>query len=127
MRYQAAVEAIQTAAREDAALASQEPQYKKKLKEQMIEVDSLFTQLREAMNMFKLPTKSSDGPDGYLCKARAIHLDGQINQRIRATKALIRTQFDLVKANNINLCDPNALPQVEMSLRVLHEIFRIVN
>ena len=80
LRYQAAVEAIQTAACEDAALANQEPQYKKKLKEQMIEVDSLLTQLREAMNMFKLPTKLSDGPDGYVCKARAIHLDGQINQ-----------------------------------------------
>ena len=35
LRYQAAVEAIQTAAHEDAALAYQEPQYKKKLKEQM--------------------------------------------------------------------------------------------
>ena len=126
LRYQAAVEAIQTAAHEDAALANKEPQYKK-LKEQMIEVDSLLTQLREAMNMFKLPTKSSDGPDGYLCKARAMHLYGQINQRIRATKALIRTKFDLVKANNINLCDPNALPQVEMSLCVLHDIFKIVN
>ena len=45
MRYQAAVEAIQTAAHEDAALANQEPQYKKKLQEQMIEVDSLLTQL----------------------------------------------------------------------------------
>ena len=77
--------------------------------------------------MFKLPTKLSDGPDGYVCKARAIHLDGQINQQIRATKALIRTKFDLVSANVINLCDPDALPQVEMSLRVLTDIFSIVN
>ena len=39
LRYQAAVEAIQTAAREDAILANQE------LKDQMIEVDRLLTQL----------------------------------------------------------------------------------
>ena len=45
LRYQAAVEAIQTAAREDAVLANQEPQYMKKLKDQMIEVDRLLTQL----------------------------------------------------------------------------------
>ena len=106
LRYQAAGEAVQTAVLEDAALANQEPQYKKKLKEQMIEVDSLLTQLREAMNMFSLPTKSSDGPNAYLCKARAQHLEGQINQQIRKTKALITTKFDLVKANNINLCIP---------------------
>ena len=56
-----------------------------------------------------------------------MHLDGQINQQIRATKALIRTKFDLVKANDIYLCDPDVVPQVEMSLRVLHEIFRLVN
>ena len=119
LRFQAAVEPIQTAVCEDAALANQEPQYKKKLKEQMIEVDSLLTQLQEAMNMFKLPTKLSDGPDAYLCKARAQHLEGQINQQIRATKALISKKFDLVLANPINLCDPDALTQFEMSLRVL--------
>ena len=43
LRYQAAVEAIQTAAHEDVILANQEPQYMKKLKDQMIEVDRLLT------------------------------------------------------------------------------------
>ena len=65
------------------------------------------------MNMFSLPTKSSD-------------LEGKINQRIRMIKALITTKFDLVEAIDISLCDPNALPQVEMSGRVLHEIYRLV-
>ena len=45
LRYQDAVEAVQTAVRKDAALAKQEPQYKKKLRDQMIEVESLLTQL----------------------------------------------------------------------------------
>ena len=43
LRYQAAVEAIQTAACKDAVLANQEPRYMKKLKDQMIEVDRLCT------------------------------------------------------------------------------------
>ena len=58
LRYQDAVKAIQTAVHKDAALAKQEPQYKKKLRDLMIEVDRLLTQLREAMNVFSLPTNS---------------------------------------------------------------------
>ena len=45
LRYQDAVKAVQTAVQKDAALAYQEPQYKKKLRDQMIEVDRLLTQL----------------------------------------------------------------------------------
>ena len=45
LRYQDAVKAVQTAVQKDAALANQEPQYKKKLRDQMIEVDRLLTQL----------------------------------------------------------------------------------
>ena len=45
LRYQDAVKAVQRAVQKDAALANQEPQYKKKLRDQMIEVDRLLTQL----------------------------------------------------------------------------------
>ena len=45
LRYQDAVRAVQTAVQKDDALANQEPQYKKKLRDQMIEVDRLLTQL----------------------------------------------------------------------------------
>ena len=75
LRYQDAVTAVQTAVQKDAALAKQEPQYKKKLRDQMIEVDSLLSQLQEAMNMCSLPTKLSDGPNAY-----AQNLEGQFNQ-----------------------------------------------
>ena len=43
LRYQDAVRAVHTAVLKDAALAKKEPQYKKKLRDQMIEVDSLLT------------------------------------------------------------------------------------
>ena len=43
--YKDTVRAVQTAVRKDAALAKKEPQYKKRLRDQMIEVDSLLTQL----------------------------------------------------------------------------------
>ena len=75
----AAVQAIKIAAQEDATLAQQEPWYMKKLSEQMTEVDSLLSQLREAMNVFKLPVKSVTGQD---CAFRAKRLHGQINFRI---------------------------------------------
>ena len=45
LRYQDAVKAVQTAVKKDAPLAYQEPQYKKKLRDQMIEVNRLLTQL----------------------------------------------------------------------------------
>ena len=80
----------------------------KRLTEQMIKVDSLLTKLCEAMNMFKLPLKSADGQS---CVYRAIHLDGQINSQIVTAKALIKTKFDIVTANMINLRAPDALPQ----------------
>ena len=75
------------------------------------------------MLMFKLPLKSDDGQS---CKYRAIHLDGMINSRIVTAKALIKTKFDIVTANVINLCAPDALPKVEMSLGVLKDIISIV-
>ena len=76
------------------------------------------------MLMFKLPLKSADG---QLCKYRAICLDGMINSRIVTAKALIKTKFDIVTANEINLCTPDTLPQVEISLGVLTDIISIVN
>ena len=60
-RYEAAIGAIKLAAQEDAALAQKEPWYIKKLSKQMTEVDSLLSQLRDAMNVFKLPVKSVTG------------------------------------------------------------------
>ena len=54
-RYQAAVNAIKRVAQQDATLAKKEPQYLKRLTEQLIEVDSILTKLREAMLMSKLP------------------------------------------------------------------------
>ena len=75
-RYEAAVQAIKIAAQEDATLAQQEPWYTKKLSEQMTEVASLFSQLRDAMNMFKLPVKLVNG---QVCEFRALYLHRQIN------------------------------------------------
>ena len=51
-RYQAAVTAIKRVAQQDTTLAEQEPRYMKRLTEQLIEVDSILTKLREAMIMF---------------------------------------------------------------------------
>ena len=67
-RYEAAIGAIKLAAQEDAALAQQEPWDMKKLSEQMTEVDSLLSQLCDAMKMFKLPVKLVTGQN---CEFRA--------------------------------------------------------
>ena len=60
-RYKALIGAIKLAAQEDAALVQQEPWYMKKLSEQMTEVDSLLSQVCDAMNMLKLPVKLVTG------------------------------------------------------------------
>ena len=67
-KYEATIRAIKLTAQEDAALAQKEPWYMKKLSEQMTEVDLLLSQLRDAMNVFKLPVKSVTGQD---CEFRA--------------------------------------------------------
>ena len=60
-RYEAAIGVIKLAAQEDAALAQKEPSYMKKLSKQMTEVDSLLSQVCDAMNMLKLPVKLVTG------------------------------------------------------------------
>ena len=87
-------------------------------------MDSILAKLHEAMIMVKLPLKSDDGQSSMY---RAIRLDGMINSRIVTAKALIKTKFDIVTANKINLRAPDALPKVEMSLGVLKDIISIVN
>ena len=106
-RYEAAIGAIKLAAQGDATLAQQEPWYMKKLSKQMTEVDLLLSQLHDAMKMFKLPVKSVTG---QVCEHRAIRLNRQINYQIKTAKALIKTKFDIVSANVINLQAPHALP-----------------
>ena len=106
-RYKAAIGAIRLAAQEDAALAQQEPWYMKKLSEQMTEVDSLLSQVCNAMNMLKLPVKLVTGQK---CKFRAKCLHWQINFRINTAQALIKTKFNIVSAYVINLRAQDALP-----------------
>ena len=96
----------------------------KKLSEQMTEVDSLLSQVCDAMNMLKLPVKLVTGQK---CEFRAKCLHGQINFRINTAQALIKTKFDIVSANLINLQAQDALPQVETSLIVLTDIMSIVS
>ena len=64
------------AAQEDDALTQKELQYRKKISEQMTEVDLLLNQLYKAMNDFKLPVKLITGQD---CTFRAKRLQHQIN------------------------------------------------
>ena len=96
----------------------------KKLSEQMMEVDSLLSQLREAMNVFKLPVKLVTGQD---CAFRAKRLHSQINLRINTAKALIKTKFDIVSTKVINLQAQDALPHVETSLRILQDVISVVS
>ena len=112
------------AVQEDEALSQKELRYKKRISEQMTEVDLLLNQLYEAMNAFKLPVKSITGQD---CTFRAKRLQWQINYNINTAKVLIETKFDIVTTKVINLQAPDALPQVETSLKMLQEVMYIVS
>ena len=76
------------------------------------------------MKMFKLPVKLVTG---QVREHRAICLNGQINYRIKTAQALIKTKFDIVSANVINLQAQDALPQVETSLSILQDVMSIVS
>ena len=90
----------------------------------MTDVDLLLSQVCDAMNMLKLPVKLVTGQK---CEFRAKCLHGQINFRINTAQALIKTKFDIVSANLINLCAQDAFCQVEMSLSVLTDIMSIMS
>ena len=90
----------------------------------MTEVHLLLFQLHDAMKMFKLPVKLVTGQN-YEFRARLLY--GQINHWISTAQALMNTKFNIVSANVINLRAQDALPQVEISLRVLTDIISIVN
>ena len=87
----------------------------------MKDVDLIINHLFEVINAFKLP----DSPP-YQAN-RGNRLLSPINFKLRTTQLRIETKLGIVLRQEINFKAQNALPKVEVSLKMLQDVLDIIN
>ena len=88
---------------------------------QMGEVDLILNQLFEAINAFKPPDHPEDQAN------RGNRLMSSINMKIRTVKLWIQTNIRVISGQEIDVKAKNALPKVEVCLKMLQDVLDIIN